>query len=98
MQEDCGKSGSLLDLQSGMDRCPDGQSVQNYIVRSRTLIISRIVQLTAENPGNAMKKEKAGPEKRVPAGREKGLNQTERSLLQKSTERHDKALRILSKL
>jgi len=45
-----------------------------------------------------MKKEKAGPEKRVPAGREKGLNQTERSLLQKSTERHDKALRILSKL
>ncbi|OPY38327.1 MAG: hypothetical protein A4E35_00750 [Methanoregula sp. PtaU1.Bin051] len=45
-----------------------------------------------------MKKEKAGPEKKAPAGTEKGLDQTERGLLRKSTERHDKALRILSKL
>ncbi len=45
-----------------------------------------------------MKQEKVGPEKKAPTGREKGLNQTERSILQKSTERHDKALRILSKL
>ena len=46
-----------------------------------------------------MKKEKvSGTEKRASAGGEKGLNQTEWSLLQKSTERHDKALKILSKL
>jgi hypothetical protein len=46
-----------------------------------------------------MKQEKiSGDGKKAPAGRGEGLNQSERSLLQKSTERHDKALRILSKL
>ena len=46
-----------------------------------------------------MKQEKiSGKEKKAVAGRGEGLNQSERSLLQKSTERHDKALRILSKL
>jgi hypothetical protein len=37
-------------------------------------------------------------EKKVPSGRGEGLSQSERNLLQKSTERHDKALKILSKL
>jgi len=41
---------------------------------------------------------KQGTEKKTPAGRGEGLNQTERSILQKSTDRHDKALRILGKL
>jgi hypothetical protein len=46
-----------------------------------------------------MKQEKiSGTTKKEPAGRGEGLNQAERSILQKSTERHDKALRILSKL
>jgi hypothetical protein len=46
-----------------------------------------------------MKQEKTyGTEKKAPTERGEGLNQSERSLLQKSTERHDKALRILSKL
>lgn len=36
--------------------------------------------------------------KQTPSGRGEGLNPSERSILQKSTERHDKALRILSKL
>lgn len=51
------------------------------------------------NPGNPMKQEKiSDTEKKTPAGRGEGLNQNERSILQKSTDRHDKALRILSKL
>jgi len=46
-----------------------------------------------------MKQEKPyGTEKTAPTERGEGLNQSERSILQKSTERHDKALRILSKL
>jgi hypothetical protein len=46
-----------------------------------------------------MKQEKtSGTEKKAPAGQGEGLSQNERSILQKSTERHDKALRILSKL
>lgn len=46
-----------------------------------------------------MKQEKiSGNGKKAVAERGEGLNQSERSLLQKSTERHDKALRILSKL
>jgi hypothetical protein len=46
-----------------------------------------------------MKQEKVtGTIKKAPEGRGDGLSQSERSLLQKSTERHDKALRILSKL
>jgi hypothetical protein len=46
-----------------------------------------------------MKQEKVtGTIKKAPAGRGEGLSQSERSILQKSTERHDKALRILSKL
>ena len=46
-----------------------------------------------------MKQEKkSGNEKKTVAGRGEGLNQSERNLLQKSTERNDKALRILSKL
>jgi|GEM_PF-3359422 hypothetical protein len=46
-----------------------------------------------------MKQEKkSGAEKKVPAGRGEGLSQTERSILEKSIQRHDKALRILSKL
>lgn len=98
MKGDCRKIGSALDHQSVMNRCLDGLSVYNYVVGSRTLIISGIEYLITKIPGHPMKKEKVGPEKKAPAGREKGLNQTERSLLQKSTERHDKALRILSKL
>ena len=38
------------------------------------------------------------PEKKIPADRGEGLSSSERRILQKSTERHDKALRILSKL
>jgi hypothetical protein len=46
-----------------------------------------------------MSEKKSGTnEKQAPAGRGEGLNQSERSILQKSTERHDKALKILSKL
>ena len=46
-----------------------------------------------------MSEKKSGnPEKKSPAGRGEGLSQSERSILQKSTERHDKALKILSKL
>ena len=47
-----------------------------------------------------MKQEKVSRTERekAPAGRGEGLSQTERSILQKSTERHDKALRTLSKL
>jgi hypothetical protein len=41
---------------------------------------------------------KSGDEKKAQAGRGEGLTQTERSILQKSTERHDKALKLLSKL
>jgi hypothetical protein len=41
---------------------------------------------------------KSCDEKKAPAGRGEGLTQTERSILQKSTERHDKALKLLSKL
>jgi hypothetical protein len=37
-------------------------------------------------------------EKKEPSPRGEGLNQAERSILIKSTERHDKALRKLSKL
>jgi len=37
-------------------------------------------------------------EKKGSPGRGEGLSQSERSILQKSTERHDKALKILSKL
>jgi len=36
--------------------------------------------------------------KKASSGRGEGLSQSERSILKKSTERHDKALRILSKL
>jgi len=46
-----------------------------------------------------MSEKKSGTdEKKMPAGRGEGLNQSERGILQKSTERHDKALKILSKL
>jgi hypothetical protein len=46
-----------------------------------------------------MKQEKKfGVENKVPAGRGEGLTPAERSLLQKSIQRHDKAPRILSKL
>jgi hypothetical protein len=46
-----------------------------------------------------MKQEKKpGTEKKAPAVRGEGLSQSERSILQKSTERHEKALKILSKL
>jgi hypothetical protein len=46
-----------------------------------------------------MSEKKSGTnEKKAPSGRGEGLNQSERSILQKSTERHDKALKILSKL
>jgi len=46
-----------------------------------------------------MKQEKiSGTEKKAPAVRGEGLSQSERSILQKSTERHEKALKILSKL
>ncbi len=41
---------------------------------------------------------KSCDEKKDLAGRGEGLTQTERSILQKSTERHDKALKLLSKL
>jgi hypothetical protein len=37
-------------------------------------------------------------EKKEPSSRGEGLNQTERSILIQSTERHDKALRKLSRL
>ena len=47
--------------------------------------------MTAKKPART-------PDKKEPAARGEGLNQIERSILQKSTERHDKALRILSKL
>jgi hypothetical protein len=43
-----------------------------------------------KTPGTTGKKE--------PSTRGEGLNKAERSILAKSTERHDKALRILSKL
>jgi hypothetical protein len=47
-----------------------------------------------------MKSEKKSEtiKRKIPAGRGEGLSQTEWNLLEKSTERHDKALRILSKL
>jgi hypothetical protein len=45
---------------------------------------------TRKTPGTTGKKELST--------RGEGLNQTERSILAKSTERHDKVLRILSKL
>ena len=45
---------------------------------------------TRKTPGSTGKKE--------PSTRGEGLNKDERSILAKSTERHDKALRILSKL
>jgi hypothetical protein len=46
-----------------------------------------------------MKQEKNSiAEKKVPAGRGEGLTPAERSIMQKSIQRHDKALRILSKL
>jgi hypothetical protein len=55
--------------------------------------------LVNNDPGCPMKQEKkSGTEKKAPAGRGEGISQLERSILQKSTERHDKALRILSKL
>jgi hypothetical protein len=37
-------------------------------------------------------------ENKEPSTRGEGLNEDERSILKKSTERHDKALRILTKL
>ena len=43
------------------------------------------------------KKMQEAPEKKK-AGRGEGLSPSERSILQKSTERHDKALKKLSKL
>jgi hypothetical protein len=57
-------------------------------------------QIIITNSGNPMKSEKNSgtPAKKAPAGRGEGLSPSERSILQKSTERHDKALRILSKL
>lgn len=46
-----------------------------------------------------MKQEKSSKTvKPAPTGRGEGLTQSERSILQKTTERHEKALRILSKL
>jgi len=46
-----------------------------------------------------MSEKKSGiTEKKTSSGRGEGLSQSERSILQKSTERHDKALKILSKL
>jgi hypothetical protein len=46
-----------------------------------------------------MPEKKSGTtDKKAPSERGEGLNQSERSILQKSTERHDKALKILSKL
>jgi len=45
-----------------------------------------------------MKQEKvSGTMKNAPAGVGEGLIQSERSILEKSLKRHDKALRILSK-
>jgi hypothetical protein len=46
--------------------------------------------VTRKTPGTTGNKE--------PSARGEGLNNAERSILAKSTERHDKALRILSKL
>ena len=66
---------------------------------NRNLIITADQYLFTIIQGCPMKQEKiSGTEKKAPAGRGEGLNQTERSILQKSTDRHDKALRILSKL
>jgi hypothetical protein len=46
-----------------------------------------------------MSEKKSGTtDKKAPSERGEGLNKSERSILQKSTERHDKALKILSKL
>ena len=46
-----------------------------------------------------MSEKRSGNSKeKAPSGQGEGLSQSERIILQKSTERHDKALKILSKL
>ena len=59
---------------------------------------AKIVIITIKGNGMVTKSTSATIEKKEPSPRGEGLNQTERSILIKSTERHDKALRKLSKL
>jgi hypothetical protein len=66
----------------------------------RNLIITaaKIVRITIMGKGMVTKNTSVTVEKKEPSPRGEGLNQTERSILIQSTERHDKALKKLSKL
>jgi hypothetical protein len=59
---------------------------------------TKIVSITIKGNGMVNKNASVTVEKKEPSPRGEGLNQTERSILIQSTERHDKALKKLSKL
>jgi hypothetical protein len=62
------------------------------------LTAAKIVWITIPGNGMVTKNTSVTVEKKEPSPRGEGLNQTERSILIQSTERHDKALKKLSKL
>jgi hypothetical protein len=59
---------------------------------------AKIINITIKGNGMVSKNASATIEKKETSPRGEGLNQIERSILIQSTERHDKALKKLSKL
>ena len=60
--------------------------------------LAKIVRRTIQGNGMVTKNTSATVEKKEPSPRGEGLNQTERSIMIQSTERHDKALKKLNKI